>query len=129
MPELIEYPVKKEIKAEGKPVVLNFSVSAHFGTHDKSEEGEILSAIIDKDGTAFELDESSANWEEIFPGLEKKYEISYSGNMRESVYSIRIQPEACPITLHVKSFHEYSASDYPHHIETHEKYYSTLITK
>lgn len=120
---------RKRIKAKGKPVELHFNVNTYFGDDYKSEGGEVLVQIIDKNGISFGLGEPSDSWNEISPGLKKKYEISYYRNIRDSMCSIRIQPEACPVILRVKQFHDYTTSDFPHSGEYREKYYSIRISK
>ena len=121
------YPVKKEIHAQGNPIELHFSVNAYFGTHDREESGEVPLAVINKEGMVFLVDKISENWQGIASGLDSKHELTYSGNSRESKYSLRIQPDACPVTIRVKHFHENSASDFPHHGEAHEDYHSILV--
>jgi hypothetical protein len=129
MNDEIRFPLKSEIQAQGKPVELDFSVNAYFGTHDREESGEVPLAIINKEEKIFAVDKVSENWQEIAPGVEIKHELTYSGNSRKSQYSLRVQPDACPLTIHAKHFHENSASDYPHHGESQENYYSILVKK
>lgn len=122
------YPVKKEIHAEGDPLELHFIVNAHFGTHDREESGEVPMAVINKQGMVFPVNKVPANWLGIASGVDIRHQLTYSGNSRESRYSLRIQPYACPVTIRVKQYHENSASDFPHQGEAHEEYYSLLIS-
>lgn len=121
------FPVKSEIRTQGKPVELDFSMNAYFGTHDREESGEIPLAIICKDGMEIELGNVSDNWQEVTPGVAIKYGLTYSGNSRKSQYSLRIDPAACPLTIHAKHFRENSSSDFPHHGESKEYFYSIVV--
>ena len=127
MNDEIRFPLKSEIQAQGKPVELNFSVNAYFGTHDREESGEVPLAVINKEGMVFLVSKISEHWQGIASGLDIKHELTYSGNSRESKYSLRIQPDACPVTIRVKQYHENSASGFPHHSESGEIYYSVLV--
>lgn len=128
MNDEIVYPVKKEIHAEGNPLELDFIVNAHFGTHDREESGEVPLAIINKQGMIYLVNKVPENWLGIASGVDIKHTLTYSGNSRESKYSLRIQPDACPVTIRVKQYHENSASDFPHDGEAHEVNYSILIS-
>lgn len=129
MNDQIDYPVKKEIRAEGNPLELHFTVNAYFGTHDREESGEVPLAIINKQGMIYPVNKIPENWLGIASGVDIKHTLTYSNNSRESKYSLRIQPDACPVTIRVKKYHENSASDFPHHGELGEEFYSVLARK
>jgi len=123
----IDYPLKKLIRARGEPVELSFSVAAYFGTHDVDESGDSLQIIRSGKITCRELTGEMDQWNEILPGIEYIYQVSYGTNMRKSTESLRIQPNACPVLLCLRKFTCYSASDYPHHNRLNEKFFSILV--
>ncbi len=112
-----------------QPIELDFNVNAYFGTHDREESGDVPLAIISKEEKEIELSHASETWQEITPGVEVMYTLSYFEKSRESQYRLRIQPSACPLLIQARKFHENSSSDYPHHGESSETYYSILVKK
>jgi hypothetical protein len=122
-----EYPIK-ERKPAGEPAVeLSFSETTHFGNHDCNAGGETLLEAVDRQGKTIPFSVGSDDWVEVESGIEFKSELEYHGSRRTSRQRVRIQSSACPVTLHVIYFTEYTASDYPHVGSRSESRYSIVV--
>jgi hypothetical protein len=122
-----KYPEKKKIKTQGRSVELSFKVLAMFGSHDLNESGEVLMEIADNTAKIHDTGLLSEEWKQIHDGIFLKSKTQYFTNMRESTVYVKLEPESCPVKLHVRHFYEYSASDYPHGNSYKENYYSIVV--
>lgn len=124
-----EFPVKDTIRAGGEPVDLSFRVLATFGSHDSSESGEELITIVDTTGTRHCITSLTQDWQQLVPGIFLRAAATYSRSTRETATYVRILPEACTVTLHVRKVYRYSASDYPHSGGSEDRCYAIVVRR
>ena len=115
MSEHDEYPLQETRTVEGDSRDVAFSVSVHYGSYDRREQGARLVAVIDRAGARHATPSDAADWRPLCPGVQIKTTYGetrtggYGSQTRETI--VRIARSACPVRLLAVRVFEYSSDN------------------
>lgn len=116
----------QKIKITNQPYLKKFVTLIMNGSDDQNISGEHLEQIIDRTGKMFIPIRNQSDWVSIGEGIKFLRESYSIGSMRTIEESIRIEPNACPVTLVIEKRNSYSSSN-PEFDKTSFSSYRVLI--